>query len=48
MLCYGAHTNLSLLEHYGFLLSPETTNGNDAAPLAPIPAFGNERLPRRI
>jgi len=41
MLCYGAHTNLSLLEHYGFLLSPETTNGNDAAPLAPIPAFGN-------
>ena len=42
MLCYGAHTNLSLLEHYGFLLSPETTNGNDAAPLAPIPAFGND------
>ena len=30
MLCYGAHTNLSLLEHYGFLLPPETTNGSDA------------------
>ena len=42
MLCYGAHTNLSLLEHYGFLLPPETTNGNDAAPLAPIPAFGGD------
>ena len=44
MLCYGAHTNLSLLEHYGFLLPPETTNGNDAAPLAPIPAFGGDRI----
>ena len=44
MLCYGAHTNLSLLEHYGFLLPPETTNGNDAAPLAPIPAFGGDSI----
>ena len=33
MLCYGKHTNLSLLEHYGFLLPPGSTNPNDAAPL---------------
>ena len=39
MLCYGKHTNLSLLEHYGFLLPPSATNANDAAPLAPIPGF---------
>jgi histone-lysine N-methyltransferase SETD3 len=40
MLCYGKHTNLSLLEHYGFLLPPGSTNANDAAPLAPVPGFG--------
>ena len=40
MLCYVKHTNLSLLEHYGFLLPPGSTNANDAAPLAPVPGFG--------
>lgn len=31
MLCYGTHSNLSLLEHYGFLLPAALGNANDAA-----------------
>lgn len=31
MLCYGKHTNLSLLEHYGFLLPRSIGNANDNA-----------------
>ena len=44
MLCYGKHTNLRLLEHYGFLLPPSATNANDAAPLAPIPGFSRRSV----
>ncbi|PNH05183.1 Protein SET DOMAIN GROUP 40 [Tetrabaena socialis] len=32
MLCYGRHTNLELLEHYGFVLE---ANPHDTAPLDP-------------
>jgi hypothetical protein len=29
MLCYGRHTNLGLLEHYGFLLDGDGDSGGN-------------------
>ena len=42
-LCYGRHTNLGLLEHYGFVLA---SNPHDTAPLAPqlLPAAVQRQL----
>ena len=42
MLCYGKHSNLGLLEHYGFLLPPFSANANDVAPISSLVLFARD------